>query len=77
MTRSIAIGSWSYTQSSARPIRSAARFSDTALMRAPTDTAHGIRRPMPIMREKLMNRTTLDVLLVVLLLAWVFQPLPF
>jgi hypothetical protein len=30
-----------------------------------------------IMREKLMNRTTLDVLLVVLLLAWVLQPLPF
>jgi hypothetical protein len=29
------------------------------------------------MREKLMNRTTLDVLLVVLLLAWVLQPLPF
>jgi hypothetical protein len=25
----------------------------------------------PIMRQKLMNRTTLDVLLVVLLLAWV------
>jgi hypothetical protein len=26
------------------------------------------------MREKLLNRTTLDVLLVVLVVLWVFQP---
>jgi hypothetical protein len=30
-----------------------------------------------IMRQRLMNRTTLDVLLVVLLLAWAIQPLAF
>jgi hypothetical protein len=29
------------------------------------------RRRTPIMRQQWMNRTTLDVLLVVLLLAWV------
>lgn len=43
-------------------------------MRAPTRPASATNA---IMREKLMNRTTLDVLLVVLLLAWVLQPLPF
>jgi hypothetical protein len=44
-------------------------------MRAPI--ARPTRATNAIMREKLMNRTTLDVLLVVLLLAWVLQPLPF
>ena len=44
-------------------------------MRAPI--ARPIRATNAIMRDKLMNRTTLDVLLVVLLLAWVLQPLPF
>jgi hypothetical protein len=29
------------------------------------------------MRQKLLNRTTLDVLLVVLMLAWAIQPLAF
>jgi hypothetical protein len=34
----------------------------------------GARVDFFAMREKLLNRTTLDVLLVVLVVLWVFQP---
>jgi hypothetical protein len=58
-------------KSSAAPIGRVAPLSDTRTMRAPNASCP--RRPRTrIMREKLMNRTTLDVLLLVLLLAWVF-----
>lgn len=45
--------------------------------RAGAPTARLASSTTAIMRQKLMNRTTLDVLLVVLLLAWAIQPLAF
>jgi hypothetical protein len=56
--------------SSAAPIHRGGRVPDTAFVRAPMGMRPR-RRRTPIMRQQLMNRTTLDVLLVVLLLAWV------
>jgi hypothetical protein len=57
-------------KSSAAPIHCCGCNSDTPLVRVHSRVRPRCRRT-PIMREQLMNRTTLDVLLVVLLLAWV------
>jgi hypothetical protein len=60
----------SYTRSSGSPIRRAAAIADTAAMRVRQALAPAVSIT-PIMRQKLLNRTTLDVLLVLLFVAWV------
>jgi len=62
--------------SSGAPIRSRAPAADTLRVQA-SARRRPVRKTTPNMRQRLMNRTTLDVLLLVLLLAWTIQPLAF